>query len=103
MSRILQILKEEKVLKPKSDLKDVELYRPKPSKDSATGYKGRIGIFEVLPVNEEIKELIMKKASTKEITFQAKKDGMRTMVEDGFVKAAKGLTSIEEVLRVIID
>lgn len=103
LGRILEILKEEKLLKPKATLKDIELYRPKPSKDSLSGYKGRIGIFEVLTVNDAIKELIIKKASTKEITVQAKKDGMRTIVEDGFIKAVLGLTSIEEVLRVIID
>ena len=102
LNKILGILKEEKLLKPKATLKDIELYRPKASKDS-NGYKGRIGIFEVLTVNEAIKELIINKAATKEITLQAKKDNMRTMVEDGFVKAVQGLTSIEEVLRVIID
>jgi len=103
LSRILQILKEEKLLKPKASLKDIELYRPKPSKDSPSGYKGRLGIFEILPVNEIIKDLIIKKSSTEQIMVQAKKDGMKTMVEDGFVKAVRGLTSIEEVLRVIID
>lgn len=103
LDRILEILKEEKLLKPKETLKDIELFRPKPSKDAPSGYKGRWGIFEVLSVSEAIKELIIKKASTKEITAQAKKDGMRTMVEDGFVKAVQGLTSVEEVLRVIID
>ena len=81
----------------------MELYRPKPSKDSVSGYKGRIGIFEVLSINNAIKDLINKKASTAEITKQAVQDGMRTMAEDGFVKAARGLTSIEEVLRVIMD
>ncbi len=103
LERILQILKEEKLLKPKETLKDVEFYRPKASKNSPSGYKGRVGIFEVLLVTEAIKELIIKKASTKEITVQAIKDGMRTMVEDGFVKVARGLTSIEEVLRVIVE
>jgi len=103
LNRISEILKEEELLKPKGTLKDIELYRPKSSKDSPSGYKGRIGIFEVLLVNESIKELIIKKASTKEITARAVSNGMRTMVEDGFVKAAQGITSIEEVLRVIID
>lgn len=103
LNRILEILKEEKLLKPKDSLRDIELYRPKVSKNSLSGYKGRLGIFEVLSVNEAIKELIVKKSSTKEITAQAIKDGMRTMTEDGFVKAVQGLTSIEEVLRVIID
>lgn len=103
MEKILKMLKAEKLVKPKATLKDVELYRPKASKDSATGYKGRIGIFEVLNVNELIKELIIKKASTQDIKTKAIEDGMKTMVEDGFIKAVKGLTSIEEVLRVIID
>lgn len=103
LNRILEILKEEKILKPKATLEDIEFYRPKASKDSTSGYKGRLAILEVLTVNEAIKELIIRKASTREITAQAIKDGMRTMVEDGFVKAAKGLTSIEEVLRVIVE
>lgn len=103
LNRITEILKQEKILKGKATLKDVELYRPKASKDSTSGYKGRIGIVEVLTVNDAMKELIVSKATTKDIASQARKDGMRTMVEDGFVKAAQGLTSIEEVLRVIID
>ena len=101
LDRILKILKEEKLLKPKATLKDIELYRPRPSKDSESGYRGRVGIVEVLVVNDAIKELIVKKTSTKEIKMRAIQDGMRTMVEDGFVKAAQGITSIEEVLRVM--
>jgi len=103
LARIEKILREEKVIKSKETLKDVELYRPKPSKDSASGYRGRLGIYEVLTVTEKIKELVVRKASTREIVDQAVADGMQSMVEDGFVKAAKGLTSIEEVLRVIIE
>jgi type II secretory ATPase GspE/PulE/Tfp pilus assembly ATPase PilB-like protein len=103
MQRMIDILKEEKILKPKQTINDLELYEPKPSKDSSSGYKGRIGIFAVLSVNDAIKSLVNQKASTAEITKQAVADGMRTMAEDGFVKAAKGLTSIEEVLRVIMD
>ena len=67
------------------------------------GYKGRIGIFEVLPVTQTIKELIVQEATADRIEEQAKKEGMITMVEDGFVKAVQGITSIEEVLRVIIE
>jgi len=104
MERIVKILKEEKILESEDDtIEDLEFYRPKPSKNYSSGYKGRIGIFEVLSVNDKIKDLIHKKASTAEITKQAIEDGMRTMAEDGFVKAAQGLTSIEEVLRVIMD
>jgi len=101
--RILEILKKEKLVKPKATVKDIEFYRAKPSKDSADGYKGRVGIVEALVVTESIRELIIKKASTKEIASQAIKEGMRTMIEDGFVKAVQGLTSIEEILRVITE
>jgi len=101
--KILQILKEEKIIKQKQNLKDIIFYRPKPSKDCPDGYKGRIGIYEVLSVTETIKELIIKEADSDQIQFRAQKEGMVTMVEDGFVKAAQGVTSIEEVLRVIVE
>ncbi|MFH1643045.1 MAG: ATPase, T2SS/T4P/T4SS family [Patescibacteria group bacterium] len=103
LKKILQILKEEKIVKAKDTLLSIDFYRPKPSKDCPDGYKGRIGIFEVLPVTGTIKELIVQKATSDKITDQAKKEGMKTMVEDGFIKAAQGITSIEEVLRVIVD
>ena len=103
LEKILKILKEEKLVTPKQTLEDIVFYRPKPSKDSPDGYKGRIGIFEVLPITESIKELIVKGATSDQIQEQAIKEGMRTMVEDGFVKAAQGITTIEEVLRVIIE
>ena len=101
--RILEILKEEKLAKSKDTLKSINFYRAKTSKKCPEGYKGRLGIFEVLPVNETIKEMIVNKETSDKITMQAKKEGMRTMVEDGFIKAAQGITSIEEVLRVIVE
>ncbi len=66
-----------------------------------TGFKGRIGIFEILVVNETIKELIVAKASSQEIWKEARKDGLKTMLEDGFIKVSNGQTSLEEVFRVI--
>jgi type IV pilus assembly protein PilB len=103
LNRILKILREEKLAKPHQPITKIPFYRPKPTKECPDGYKGRIGIFEVLPVTQTIKELIVKEATADEIEEQAKKEGMRTMVEDGFVKAAQGITTIEEVLRVIIE
>ncbi len=103
LERILKILREEKIVAKNQTLKDIPFYRPKASKECSEGYQGRIGIFEALRVTETIKELIVKKATTDQITAQAKKEGMRTIIEDGFVKAAQGITSIEEVLRVIIE
>ncbi|MBZ9578284.1 Flp pilus assembly complex ATPase component TadA [Patescibacteria group bacterium] len=103
LNRILQILKEEKIVKKNQTFKDIEFFRPKSSKECPEGYKGRIGIFEILPITETIKELIVKRATSDQIQAQAQKEGMRTMIEDGFVKAAQGITSIEEILRVIIE
>jgi type IV pilus assembly protein PilB len=103
LDRILEILKEEKIIKPNATMLDVDFYKPKQSKECPDGYSGRIGIYEVLAVTETIKELIVKRATGGEIRNQAIKEGMRTMVEDGFVKAAQGITSIEEVLRVIVE
>jgi len=103
LDKVLEILKREKLVKPKETLRDIVLYRPKPSKDSPEGYKGRIGIYEVLPVTETIKELIVKEADSDRIEKQARLEGMRTMIEDGFIKATQGITSIEEVLRVIVE
>jgi len=103
LDKVLKILKEEKLIKPEKQLKDAVFYRPKPSKDCPDGYQGRIGIYEVLSVTESIKELIIKEADADQVQKQAQKEGMRTMIEDGFIKAAQGITSIEEVLRVIVE
>ncbi|MFH1841279.1 MAG: GspE/PulE family protein [Candidatus Nealsonbacteria bacterium] len=103
LEKILKILKEEKIAKPGQTLKDISFYRPKPTKKCPEGYQGRIGIYEVLQVTESIKELIVKRTTSNKIQEQAQKEGMTTMIEDGFLKAAQGITSIEEILRVIIE
>jgi len=100
---ILRILKEEGVVPPKSTWKTIPFWRARPAKESADGYKGRIGIHEVLQVTPKIKELIVKNATADAVQEQAVKEGMVTMFEDGFIKAAEGKTSIEEVLRVITE
>ncbi len=64
------------------------------------GYKGRVGIFEVLEVSQAIQEMISSKATSNEIETQAKKEGMLTMFQDGMIKVFKGITTLEEVLRV---
>ncbi|MDO8668792.1 MAG: ATPase, T2SS/T4P/T4SS family [Candidatus Buchananbacteria bacterium] len=65
-----------------------------------SGYKGRLGIYEVLEVSEAMSELILKKASRDELQKLAVEQGMMTLLQDGFVKSKNGLTSLEEVLRV---
>ena len=103
LDKILKILKEEKIVSKKANWKNIPFYRPKKTDECPEGYKGRIGIYEVLPVTETIKEMIVNRATSDQIQEQAQKEGMRIMLEDGFVKAAQGITSIEEVLRVIIE
>ncbi len=66
----------------------------------SSGYKGRLGIYEVIEVNEAIAKLIVSNAVSDAIQAQATKDGMITMQIDGFIKALAGLTTVEEVLRV---
>jgi type IV pilus assembly protein PilB len=65
-----------------------------------SGYSGRIGIFEVLEMSEAVKLKILQRSSSDEIAVVAKKDGMKTMIEDGIEKVFAGLTTIEEILRV---
>ncbi len=101
--KVLEVLKTEKIIGPDVDWKDVEFWKQNPSKEYPDGYHSRIGIYEILRVTPTIRELIMKNASSDDIDIQAKKEGMLSMVEDGIVKAVKGLTTIEEVLRVISE
>ena len=65
-----------------------------------TGYSGRIGVFEILEVSKDIKKLIVNKSDADEIVKQAYKEGMSMMLDDGLEKVKRGLTTIEEVLRV---
>ncbi len=67
---------------------------------SPGGFKGRLGIYEAFEVTNTIQDLILKKASSGEIQHQAQKEGMITMRQDGYLKALKGLTTIQEIDRV---
>lgn len=70
------------------------------SKCNNTGYLGRIGIFEVMPITEKIGRLTMERASASAIEKQATEEGMITMKQDGYLKVLEGISTIEEVLRV---
>ncbi len=67
---------------------------------SNTGYRGRIALYEVMPFNEELKELVLQGSSTAELKAQAIRGGMNTLRRAGLNKVKDGLTSLEEVLRV---
>jgi type IV pilus assembly protein PilB len=65
-----------------------------------TGYRGRVGVFQLLPMSERLEQLASEKASREEIERAAAEEGMRTMWEDGVGKVAAGITSVEELVRV---
>ncbi len=70
---------------------------------SGTGYKGRLGLYEVMTMREEVKEMVLSRASSSEIKKEAIRLGMKTLRQSGIHKVKEGLTSIEEVVRTTID
>jgi len=100
---ILDIKKVLGSLFPK-DKKDFKLYRGKGCDQcNKTGYLGRTGIFEVLPISEKIEKLTLEKVASSKIEEIAVSEGMITMKQDGYLKSLEGITTIEEVLRVAED
>jgi len=71
------------------------------SKCDNTGYSGRIGIYEILRTNKEIRDVIIRQPTTDSIYAAAKKQGFKLMIEDGIFKLKKGVVSIEELMRVV--
>jgi type IV pilus assembly protein PilB len=65
-----------------------------------TGYRGRLGIFEMMKMNASLREMTFKKESHQTIRRQARLFGMRTLLEDGVNKALKGVTTLDEVLSI---
>lgn len=85
----------------KNDELLLTLFRPKGCKKCHnTGYSGRVGIYEVLEMTDEIGAMIVAHSSTDELEKAAIKNGMITMAQDGFIKALIGVTTVEEILRV---
>lgn len=82
---------------------DIHLYHPRGSAIAPTGYLGRTTIVEFLVMNDELRRAVMRHAGMGEIEQIARASGMRTMYEDGIIKALAGETTIEEVLRVTED
>jgi type IV pilus assembly protein PilB len=76
------------------------LVKGKDTPDTPGGYKGRLGVYEVFSISQEIQELILKRATSSEIQRKAQEQGMVTMREDGYLKALAGETTLAEVNRV---
>lgn len=82
---------------------DVKLFRSVGCpKCSGTGYKGRIGIFEIMEINQDVRELIESNANLHEISNEAKKNGMRTLFESGVDVVKKGISSMNELMRITL-
>lgn len=80
---------------------EVKLYKGKGDVECGnSGYYGRVGIFEVIPVSEKIGKLILERASSSDIEKMAREEGMVNLKQDGYLKVAEGITTVEEVLRV---
>ena len=103
LERILAALKEEEVVNLKATWEKLPFYKPKKSSECEDGYSGRIGIHETLKMSSALSGLIMKNATAQEIEEQGKKEGMMTMIEDGIFLSAQGITTLEEVLRVVSE
>lgn len=101
LEKVLNALKEEGAVAKEATWTSIPFYRPKSGASEEGAYKGRIGIHEVLPVSPTLKEKVMQGGTADDIEKIARAEGMLTMAEDGIFKAARGVTSIEEVLRVI--
>jgi len=95
-------------------IKELSAAEPKPEKVQffhgkgctncgGTGYKGRVGIYEVFELNNEMKKLVAERASGSQLNDLARKDGMVSMRQDGILKAIEGITTLEEVWRVTKD
>ncbi|MBP6060385.1 MAG: type II/IV secretion system protein [Candidatus Pacebacteria bacterium] len=103
LDRMLAFLKEEKIVGATDTWDKIPFYRPVKTNDLEDGYSNRVGMHEVLKVTPTIKEMIIKGSSQDDVEAQAKKEGMMTMFEDGVFQAVLGVTSLEEVFRVVSE
>ena len=99
LKSLLKTLEHAKLVSASQGLEAITFYRGKGCKQcNDDGYKGRIGIYEVFDITREVSELILNRASAAELRKAALGQGMLTMLEDGFIKAIKGTTTVEEIL-----
>ena len=83
-------------------LGNIWLYKPVGCNScSSTGYKGRMALHEVMSVSESVERLAVQRVASDDIMRLARSEGMKTLLEDGWYKVGLGLTSIQEILRVV--
>lgn len=101
---LLKTLIREGAITENQNMENLLFYRGKGCKQCGQeGYRGRIGIYEILEITPEVSELILNRATSAQLKKAALAQGMLTLLEDGFLKAKNGITTIEEVLRVTKD
>ena len=103
MDKTLAALIENHIIANGTHWEKVPFYKQRQSPDSPDGYEGRIGIYEVMTVSPAIRDLVMRGATTSDLEKQARAEGMLTMLEDGIFKCVQGVTTIEEVMRVVSE
>jgi type IV pilus assembly protein PilB len=108
LNRLMKIAEKNKFIEADvaagMDWSKVSFYKPVGcERCNREGYKGRLGIFEVMEISEEIAKMVSAKADSNDIEKKAQEEGMTKMIEDGILKAIQGTTSIEEILRVTKD
>ena len=93
--------KESKLEEIKAEAEKITFYEAKGCEEcNNSGFKGRLAIFEIMQMTNEVAKLTIERADTNRLRQQAQKDGMTLLLEDGIRKIAQGLTTIEEVLSV---
>ncbi|MDO6787767.1 type IV-A pilus assembly ATPase PilB [Cobetia marina] len=85
------------------DLENATIYRPTGCSQCTLGYKGRVGIYEVMPISDEMSRLIMREGTAIELADQARKEGLSDLRRSGLRKVMAGMTSLEEVNRITKD
>ena len=85
------------------DLENATIYRPTGCSQCTLGYKGRVGIYEVMPISDEMSRLIMREGTAIELAEQARKEGLSDLRRSGLRKVMAGMTSLEEVNRITKD
>ena len=103
LDRVLGFLKTEKIIGAKDSWEKIPFYKAVKTSELEDGYSNRVGMHEVLKVTSTIKEMILAGKSQDDIEIQAKKEGMMTMLEDGVYQAILGVTTLEEIFRVVSE
>ncbi|KKS23142.1 MAG: Type II secretion system protein E [Candidatus Nomurabacteria bacterium GW2011_GWC2_41_8] len=103
LERVLGFLKAENIVGANDTWQIISFFKAVKSGEFEDGYSGRIGMHEVLKITPTIKEMIIGGNSQDDIEIQAKKEGMMTMIEDGVFQAVLGVTTLEEVFRVVSE